>query len=294
MELNRNSALQILGLPSNASDEEIKTAYRKLASKYHPDKNSGDATADLRMRGINEAKDFLDNPKNAQTRSRNRGPWSHEDFEGFDWAKKQGVKPTIGFMSMLPVSLMEAFHGANKTANFAPLGSINFNIRIPKGVHHKSRLKIITHTAEDGIEVEIDVRATIDTGEWKVTWAIEPNLYGGGVEGSGDMEKTIHVDMLTMMRGGFVNFDTIDGSTLQLRIIAGMEAGTRMKVKGRGYWKDANCSARGDVFLRVLPLIRKIDDFEVEELEELVKEFKNALVRKRDPFFDAKTNSTFA
>lgn len=283
MALTRNAALQVLGLPSNASDEDIKAAYRKLASKYHPDKNPGDASATAKMKEINEAKDTLDNPPKTKVSPQ----WNRRDFEGFDWGRGAGYKTTISLASLIPISLTEAFHGTHKVANFAAVGKTNFSIVVPKGVMNKSRIKIISLNDDDGINMEIDVRADIDTGDWTVRWAAEPNLYGGGIEGSGDMEKTIHVDMLTMMTGGFVNFDTIDGSTLQLRIIAGMEAGTRLKVKGRGYWKDSNCSARGDVFLRVLPKIRKIDDIPVEELELLAKEFKNALVKKRDPFHDA-------
>ena len=292
MALTRNSALQILGLPPGSSDEDIKDSYRKLARKYHPDV-SKEPNAEQKMRAINEARDFLAANKDNVKR---RTPWGKEDFEGFDWAKQYSPKTTISLTSLLPISLNEAFHGAHKVANFSALGATNFSIPIPRGVMNRSRIKIITHTGEDGIGVEVDIRADIDTGEWKVTWAAEPNLYGGGIEGSGDMEKTIHVDMLTMMKGGYVNFDTIDGATLQLRIVAGMEAGMRMKVKGRGYWKDANCSARGDIFLRVMPKIRRIEDFDLEELEALSKEFNNALVKKRDPFSGAaeRASSSFA
>lgn len=292
MALTRNSASTILGLDPRATEDDIKKAYRQLASKYHPDKNKGnEEAAEARMRQINEARDWLMDPKNAIGAKRQ---FRKEDFEGFDWAKS-GYRPTVSLASLIPISLVEAFHGTHKVANFAALGSTNFSIPVPKGVMNKMRIKTIIHTGDDGIEVEVNIGAEIDTGEWKVTWAANPNLYGGGVEGSGDMEKTIHVDMLTMMTGGFHTFDTIDGATLQLRIIAGMEAGTRLKVKGRGYWKDTNCSARGDVYLRVMPKIKKLEDFSVEELEALSTEFKNALVKKRDPFHDAGTNhSTFA
>src|SRR3954449_463899 len=49
----------ILGVQSNASKEEIKKAYRKLAQQYHPDANKGDASAEARFKEISEAHSIL-------------------------------------------------------------------------------------------------------------------------------------------------------------------------------------------------------------------------------------------
>ena len=61
---------QILGVDRNASDEEIKRAYRKLAKQYHPDANPGDEYAAKKMQEINDAYDRIKNPE------KNQGPGS--------------------------------------------------------------------------------------------------------------------------------------------------------------------------------------------------------------------------
>jgi molecular chaperone DnaJ len=50
---------EILGVPKNASDEDIKKSYRKLAMKYHPDRNQGDATAEVKFKEAKEAYEML-------------------------------------------------------------------------------------------------------------------------------------------------------------------------------------------------------------------------------------------
>jgi molecular chaperone DnaJ len=66
---------KILGVGKNASDEEIKKAYRKLARKYHPDRNPGDKQAEERFKEISQAHDVLSDAEKRKAYERGAGPF---------------------------------------------------------------------------------------------------------------------------------------------------------------------------------------------------------------------------
>src|SRR5437763_17111260 len=64
-----------LGVGKNATEEEIKKAYRKLARKYHPDQNAGDKQAEERFKEISQAHDVLSDPEKRKAYDRGTGPF---------------------------------------------------------------------------------------------------------------------------------------------------------------------------------------------------------------------------
>src|SRR5579863_2117238 len=66
MAVDYNDYYKILGVSKNAGEKEIRSAYRKLARKYHPDVNPGDKAAEQRFKEINEAYEVLSDPEKRQ------------------------------------------------------------------------------------------------------------------------------------------------------------------------------------------------------------------------------------
>ncbi len=87
---------KILGVAKDAEQAEIKKAYRKLARKYHPDVNPGDASAEERFKEINEAHEVLSDAEKRQKYDRFGSQWNQytrtggrpEDFDWSQWAAR--------------------------------------------------------------------------------------------------------------------------------------------------------------------------------------------------------------
>src|SRR5689334_9888002 len=95
---------ETLSVPRNASAEDIRKSYRKLARKYHPDLNPGDKSSEDRFKNVQEAYDVLSDPKKRQmydqfgfysengypgagpTGSGGQAPHPGMDFSGFDFS----------------------------------------------------------------------------------------------------------------------------------------------------------------------------------------------------------------
>src|SRR5579862_2503338 len=85
---------KILGIDKNASDDDIKKAYRKLARKHHPDLNPNDKEANKKFQQINEANEVLSDPEKRKKYDQYGKDWQHADQ--FEQARQQRQQSTQG------------------------------------------------------------------------------------------------------------------------------------------------------------------------------------------------------
>lgn len=285
---------KILGLKSSkVTDDEIKSAYRKLAKKYHPDRNPGDLIAAEKFKDVNEAyqilidetkkkkfnrvhfvyslKDYL-NVNNIKDRIDKAGASEFvEMFMGKPkeiFKKKTANSPINGenVEIQLGITLEEAYRGKNKTISFKGKDdkAKKITVKIPSGIVDGGKIRIKGHgkIGQNGGKVG-DLLLKINILEHE-KFRIEKN----------NLVLDLPLTPSEAALGCSIDLDGID-SRVTFDIPSGTASGDILNISGKGYF-DENGN-RGDL-LAVAKIVvpREISDEERKLYEKLqeITEFK--------------------
>jgi curved DNA-binding protein len=296
---------KILELEKNASAEEIKKTYRKLARAYHPDVNPGDKAAEEKFKEINEAYEVLADPEKRAKYDRLGASWqayqqSGHPSGGFDWSQW-----VAGFEASGGAVNFEDLFGAGQAGHFSEFFEALFGmgrrqphasatapqagedllqsveISLEEAFHGANRIFQIGNRR---IEVKIPKGATTGS-KVRVRSEGKPGVGGGpkgdlyleikvkpqpGFERVGnDLHADLPVDLYTAILGGEATVPTFGGK-IKLKIPPETQSGRTFRLKGQGMPHLKQPDQRGDLYAKVLiQLPQNLTPEEIELFEEL-------------------------
>lgn len=246
---------QILGVEPNSSDDEIKAAYRRLAMKYHPDRNAGDPSAEEKFKEIQSAYDSI---KNGTAENQN----NNFNFNMGDFFHNMGMgHPWGGF----PMGNQDYFVNCNITLEQAYSGcevpiehqNKTILINIPAGIGHGTRMVLHGHGMHS------DKR--FPPGNLFANILI--NRHPIFTVENYDLVITPELSVFDAMVGTAITVGLINGGNISVRIPAGFQAQNTLRIVGHGM-PIMNTKQFGNLLVRPRIVIPKIENGElIKELE---------------------------
>lgn len=263
---------KILGLDKNATEADIKKAYRRLARKYHPDLNPDNPEAHKTFQQINEANEVLSDPEKRKKYDQYGENW--KNAEQFEQARQERGQPHDGggawqgghFDDDEFSEFFQQFFGGGGRRHSREVryrgedynAQLQMNLTDVAATHQQ----VLT---VNGKNIRITIPAGVDDGQ-----VIKLKGYGGpGLNGgpSGDLYVTFVINnntpfrrkgndlyltanlpLYTAVLGGETVIDTLNGK-IKLKVSPGTQNGTRIRVKGKGFPAYKQEGSYGDLYV---------------------------------------------
>ncbi len=299
-----------LGVARDASQPEIKKAYRKLAIKYHPDKNPGNKASEEKFKEVNEANDVVGDPEKRKKYDQLGSNWrQYEQTSGqgadfSQWARQSGSRPSQGsgyseFGGDFS-DFFNSFFSGNFSNDFSS-GRSQQREQIPrKGEDYEAKIEVTLQEAYlgskrlinvNGANINITIPSGVSNGQ-----ALRVKGKGGPARRGGesghlylhvemnpdpdferkenDLYSDLHVSLYKVVLGGEVKVRTMKGE-VSMNIPKETQSGKVFRLKGLGMPVYLKKSTFGDLYVRVVIDVPKhLTAAEVElfkKLEELRK-----------------------
>ena len=292
---------QTLGVSRDASAEEIRKAYRKLAMKYHPDRNPGDKQAEERFKEINEAYQVLNDPQKRAHYDRVGSAYSNWQQRGapsggFDWSQFARSAPGGTRVEYGDLNDLFGGEGGGLFSEFfrtifggGGMGATGTTSRANPA--YQQQVEISLEDAFNGITLKIQVdgkrkQVRIPPG---VRTGSKVRVAGAGPNGTdlylivqvkehknferkgNDLHTTAKVNAFTAILGGEAEVETMTGK-VKLTIPPGTQPEQVFRLAGRGMPHLKSSNTKGDLFVRLkVEIPRYLSSKQRELLEEASK-----------------------
>ncbi len=277
---------QVLGVGRQASQAEIKKAYRKLALKFHPDRNPNDKTAEDKFKDINEANQVLSDPEKRSRYDQLGSEYSRWQKQGaaddFDWSRWSSGQPGGnvhveyagnaedlfgGMGGGFSDFFQEIFGGAGGFERGARRQAAQpvayeqpVTVSLEEAFHGGKRLMQL-----DGKRLEVKIPAGAKTGTQIRMAGAGPARRGAPpsdiylkvdvapdprfTRNGDDLTTEVETDLYTAVLGGEVHVPTLGGDVI-LKVPAGTQPGQSIRLKGKGM-PQLKSKGRGDLFAKI-------------------------------------------
>ncbi len=234
---------KILGIDRNASEKEIKQAYRSLARKYHPDINPGDKSAEAKFKEINAAYEVLSNPEKRKKYDQFGEQWEYAD----QFAKSGGQERVRWDFNRSSTGF--------EYGDLSGFGDILSSLFGDSGTGSRAR-----HGSRHGQDLESPIEVTLEEAYHGSTRLMqlqtqEPCTACGGTGRVGNRACTI-------CGGAGVK---LNPKRLEVKIPAGIKDGSRIRIAGEG-GPGAAGGKKGDLYLVVKVLQHKLFERKGDDL----------------------------
>ena len=290
---------KILGVERNASESEIRKAYRKLAMQFHPDKNPGSKQAEERFKEINEAYQVLSDNKKRAHYDRLGDSYSRWQTNGrpgsFNWDDFVSRGRGSGGTRVDYSDIEDMFGGTGFSDFFSTIfGMSGAGARTnPQAQGYQQPVQISLEEAYNGTtrqlqaekrKMQVRIPAGVKTGS-------KVRVAGAGPQGLDlylvidvldderyerdgyDIHTTASVDIFTAILGGEADVETL-GGRIKLNVPAGTQPEQVFRLAGRGMPHLKDAKAKGDLFVKLKVQIPKYLSSKQRELLEEASKIK--------------------